>query len=500
MASQIKTGATISYLTVFLSFGLGLLYTPWMVHQIGVADFGLLSLITAFMSYFMLDLGLGQAVARFVSIAVAENNKNKIDCIISSALRIYLIIDTIIFILLVVSFLFINDIFVKLTSEELEKFKVIFCISGFFSILSFPMMPLSGVMMAHERFVPLKTCEMIQKLLNAFLTIALLCSGGGLYGLVILQGAIGVGVGVYKLIYIRYKIGVNISFFNFDNDIVKALFGFSVWICIILICQRLVVNLCPTILGIRASTTAISIFAIGSTMEGYVWHFSQALNGLFLPRVANLTVKDKGKSEISALLIKVGRFQFIIVGLLISGFCVLGQSFIVLWMGDSFSDSYYVAILMISTGIITLTESIAETLLYVENEVKYRAVIFSVSAITSCILSYILAGSIGAIGCAIAIFTSNLLCGVIGMNMVYSKILGLDIKAFFSKTHIKLFLPLGISLFIGFGLCRIIPTDNWQNLVLVGCLYTVIYYTSFWFCGLNIYEKDVIKSLLKIKK
>ena len=39
--NQIKTGAIISYVALFLNIVIGLLYTPWMINTIGKADYGL---------------------------------------------------------------------------------------------------------------------------------------------------------------------------------------------------------------------------------------------------------------------------------------------------------------------------------------------------------------------------------------------------------------------------------------------------------------------------
>ena len=47
--NQIKQGAIISYIAIFFNIAAGLIYTPWMVGQIGVSDYGLYALIGAFL-------------------------------------------------------------------------------------------------------------------------------------------------------------------------------------------------------------------------------------------------------------------------------------------------------------------------------------------------------------------------------------------------------------------------------------------------------------------
>ena len=65
--SKIAKGAIISYVAIFLNLAITFFYTPWMIRQIGVSDYGLYSLVYSFISYFILDFGLHQAIQRFIA-------------------------------------------------------------------------------------------------------------------------------------------------------------------------------------------------------------------------------------------------------------------------------------------------------------------------------------------------------------------------------------------------------------------------------------------------
>jgi len=71
---QIKIGGIISYLTIGFSIISGLIYTPWMISIIGQSNFGLYTLVTSVLVMVTIDLGLSEAVTRFVSKYRAENN------------------------------------------------------------------------------------------------------------------------------------------------------------------------------------------------------------------------------------------------------------------------------------------------------------------------------------------------------------------------------------------------------------------------------------------
>ena len=52
---QIKIGAILSYFSIILNVGAGLLYTPWMVKMIGQSQYGLYTLANSLISLFLVD-------------------------------------------------------------------------------------------------------------------------------------------------------------------------------------------------------------------------------------------------------------------------------------------------------------------------------------------------------------------------------------------------------------------------------------------------------------
>ena len=499
MANQIKTGAVISYITIIVSFCLGLIYTPWMIRQIGVSDYGLYGLAIAFLSYFILDFGLGEAIARYVSLAVVKKDIEQINKILSTAIRIYLIIDAIIFSVLVICYFFLENIFNSLTPIEIERFKVVFCIISLFSVMSFPLMPMNGIMIANERFIVLKSCDLLNKLIMTCLTVICLLFGYGLYALVLVHALVGFLVALYKGIYVKKNLKYNFNFNNYNATVAKSLFKFSVWVFIIGIAQRLTVNICPTILGIKANTTEISIFSVAMMLEGYIWTFANALNGLFMPRVASLSLKEQNREQITNLMIRVGRIQLFLVGMVISGIVIFGKQFLILWMGETFSKTYLVLLTMIMTGFVGLTQSIANTLLYVENEVRYRAFFFLLSSIVSFITSWVLCGSLGAIGCGIGIIISNTFC-LFCMNVVYHYVLHLNIVRFFKECHLKMLIPIIILTILELYVANIINITSWGILLFCGLCYTLSYVMVLWLTSLNTNEKELILRMVQTIK
>lgn len=137
-SKQIKLGAIVSYIAIAFNILAGLLYTPWLISKIGQADYGLYTLCASIIGFFAMDFGIGGAMSRFLSKYRAEGNQEKLNTFLGIIVKLFLIIDAIIFSALLVMFILIEQIYIKLTPAEIEKLKVLYVIAGMFSVISFP--------------------------------------------------------------------------------------------------------------------------------------------------------------------------------------------------------------------------------------------------------------------------------------------------------------------------------------------------------------------------
>ncbi|KQB99629.1 lipopolysaccharide biosynthesis protein [Pedobacter sp. Hv1] len=494
--SQIKRGALMSYVAIIFNIIAGLLYTPWMVKQIGKSDYGLYILVTSFLTYFVMDFGLGQTIARFLAKYRAEKQEHKVNQLLGITTRLYLYINLILLVVLIVIFFLIEYVFKELNPIELVKFKTIYCIAGLFSLISFPFMPLNGILIAYERFILLKFCDFISKVGLIVAMVIALYFGYKLYALVAINAIMGIIIILIKLFYINRTTNVRVDFYYKSRDLSKQLLGFSVWVTVIGIAQRLMLNIAPTLLAIYSGTIAIAVFSIGNFIEGYVWTFASALNGLFLPKVAKIVSSSTNRDEVTKLMIRVGRMQLFIIGVLFVGIITLGKEFIVLWMGPDFVSSYPIVLLLILPGLIPLTQEIAISLMYVENEVKFKAILYISSSIVSIVISLFLIPKLGALGAAIGIFIALMIFQVIGMNIVYYKKMKLDMGYFFKECYGKMLLPLGLSLGFGFFISNWFLASSFVLFTSKVLMISLFYFMSMWFLGLNVNEKGLIITLI----
>lgn len=495
-STQIRKGAILSYIAIFFNIVAGLVYTPWMINQIGQSDYGLYSLAITLISFFAIDFGLGEAVARFLSKYKAEKNTAKEEAFLGIIFKMYIILDIIVILAIIILLLFLEIIYSGLTPLELEKFRVVFTIAGLYSIASFPFIPLNGILISNERFIFLKFIDLLNKFLVIITMVIVLILGYKLYALVIVNAVIGIVSIILKLNYLIANRLLNINFKTSDKILLKEILNFSIWTAILSIAGRLIYNITPTILAANAGTIQISIFAVAMTIEGYTWTFANALNGLFLPKITRMTTLKSNSSDIEKLMIKVGRIQLLIIGLLVFGIFFMGKEFMLLWMGSEFSDSYFVSILLIGPTLITLTQGIANTALIATNRIKFIALCSLISSLLSVCFSILLTQYFGAIGAGIAIAIGQLIGSVFGLNLVYHKILKINVLNFFKECHLKMSLPLLITGLLVVTIQKYFPVNNLFLFLIKAIVVTLIYITLMWKLALNNYEKNLIYDFL----
>ena len=494
--SQIKAGAAISYLALFLNIAIGLVYTPWMIRSIGKADYGLFTLAMSVIHLFVFDFGLGSAVTRYVSKFLAEGRQDKVDQLLGVVSKLYFIGDCIILIGLAIVYFLLPNIYQGLTPEEMEKFKTIYVIASLFCLISFPFIPLNGVLTSYEKFVPLKLCDLSHKIIIVVLMTACLLLGYGLFTLVIVNSLAGIIIILLKLNVLGWPRIKAIRWRFWDKHLMRAILGFSVWVTVILLAQRCIFNIAPSILAFYSTSAVITILGLSICLEGYTYSFASAINGMFLPRVSRM-IQNGNRDDILALMIRVGRIQILIIGLICVGFVAVGRSFINAWLGLGFEEVYTCALMLILPSFLQLPQEIGNTTLYAENKVKLQAIVFTCMALLNIVLAFPLTKFFGVKGICFSIMVAYLF-RTISMDVIFYKHLNINIFRFFKESFIKMFPFILLSLGLSFFTIKFIAlSGGWVAVAAEALICTTFYVLIMWFAVMNKEEKSLITTPLK---
>ena len=495
-SQQIKYGAMLSYSGIVLYILIGLLYTPWMIRCIGQADYGLYTLAYSIISLFVFDFGISSSVQRFVAKYNAEGRPDKVNMCLSIVYKLYCILDIVLLTVLVTIYFFTPLIYREFSSEQISQFKIVYLIVSVFSVLSFPFIPLNGVLSAHEKFVQLKSCDLFSKITTVFVCVICLWYGYGLVSLVLTNSIIGLLFIGIKIIIVFTDTNVKIDIKNWDKPELKNILGFSMWTMAVALCQRSIFSLAPTILGMFDGALSIAILGVAISLEAYNYSFAYALNGLFLPRISRI-LNEKG--DVLPLMIRVGRIQILTIGFVLIMFIIVGQSFIINWLGDNYGASYWCTLLFIVPAFLLLPADVADQTLIADGKVKYRGLGYLIMSCVNIPLSLFLTKYYGLYGLAVSIFCAYMIRNI-ALYIMYYQILHIDVGVFFKSTFIRMGPGLCTAAVVSSLLVHLFTFAGWLDVLVSALIVTIVYVVVMYLLALNASERNLMFSRLKLWK
>lgn len=494
-SKQIKAGAVLGYITIGINLMAGLIYTPWMIRSLGQNNYGLYTLSVSLIGILVMDFGLGAAVTRFLSLYNSNNDREAANNLLGIIYKFFFLLDLVIAAVLLVVYFYIGSIYKELSPVEIQKLKIIFLISAFYSILAFPFGTLNGILTSYEKFVQLKACELFYKLLNMALIIGALKLGYGLYTMVLANAVTGIVNILMKLVFVRKTTSIRVNFHYRERKTAKEIFSFSLWSTVVNIAQRFIYNIIPSILGIYCGAISISVFGASATVEGIVFTFASAINGLFLPKVSRILTKENKEERLLELMIKVGRIQLFLIGIIFTGFLAVGRDFIGFWLGSGFQNAYICILLLIFPSIFELTQHIAGLTVTASGMVRLQSYVYVVMAVINVALSALLTREYKEVGAAVSVCTAYLF-RTIAMNFIYHRKLKINIFRFFKECFLKMGVPLVISLAAAIFI-SLMPYKGISLFLIKGGGIAGIYLALMWGMGFNAFEKELFLSLFQ---
>lgn len=497
--SQLKKGAILSYVTIFLTNIIGLVLTPFIIKSLGDAEYGLYMLIGAFVGYIsVMDLGLNNTIVRFVAKYRAEQDKEGEENFLGTTMLIYTAISIVVVLIGLVLYFNLETIFANsLTIAEMDKAKVMTAILIFNIAITLPGGAFTAICSGYEHFVYPRMVNILRYVVRSALVVALLLYGGDAIGLVLLDTAMNILVIMVNGYYVFKKLKVSFKLHRFEKRLIKDIFSYSLWIFIMALVYELQWRGGQVLVGIKIDTVSVAVYAVGVLLGTYYGAFASAINGVFLPRAMQLVVKKSSGKELTDMMIKIGRITFLVLLMVLGGFILFGKEFINLWVGNTFKDSWLIALLIMIASTNILVQSFADSLLRAKNLFKFKGLLYIFLIILGTIIGYFLIDIMGSIGMIWGICSSWFLSQMI-MNIYFSKRLELQIGRFYKELVIKIIVVFSITLIIGYFIDKLFIDQNWINLLIKSSFYLTIYLIAMYFLVINSYEKDLIKKTFKV--
>lgn len=471
--NQIKVATLVSYISIAVNIISGLLFTPWLIHQLGDGDYGIYSIGTSIITLLIMDFGISEAVAKYVAQYRTEGKEEKVTELLSLVTKIYLILALIFLALFSVLYFFLGNIYAGLTAGELIKLKNVYIIIAIYNVFAFAFTPLSGIMLAYEHLVSLKLCDIVLRLLTIVITIIAIINGLGLYSAVMANAIAGVAVIAYKLYIIQSNHRFKIDLSYQDNDLLKKIFSFSVWVALLVITQRCIYSITPSILGALSSSNEVTLYSVSSALEGYAYSFGSVISTLFLAKITR-QLEAGDYDGFNKLIITTGKIQFLLCAVILGGFICVGNDFINLWMGNGYEITYTMTVILLIPSVFIWPFMTASVGLTVANRVKGPALVNLGTACINIFMECILVGKLGALGAVLSIAIANSFKDI-ALIFVYKKYLPIRLHQFIKEVFVIYGVPLAMITVFGVCLLKFVPLGGTVGFLIKGIAIVMLY-------------------------
>lgn len=496
--NELKIGAILSYIVIALNMIVAVVYTPVLTRSLGQSEYGLYSMISSIISYLtVLDLGFGNAIIIYTTKYRAKNQKDEEEKLHGMFLKIYTFIGIVAGILGGILYFNVSNIFGNsMTIEEINKAKKLMIILTFNLVVTFPLSVFTSIITAYEKFIFSKLINIIRIILTPIIMIPLLLNGFKSISLVIVITVLNISTLLINMIYCFRNLKIKIKFEKIDFKLLREIFAYSFFIFLNTIIDKINWSVDQFVLGAVNGTIEVAIYSLAAQINTLYLNFSTAISGIMLPKVTKMITNGEKKSEINKLFIKVGRLQFLLLSLIITGFIIFGRQFMILWGGKEYEKAYEVACILIIPVTIPLIQNLGISILQAQNKHRFRTLVLFGIALLNVAISIPLAKMYGAIGSAIGTSLGIIIGPTLIMNWYYKKKVGIDIKQFW-KSIIEMSIPIIIVFLIAIFTIKLIDISKLINMIIAIIVYTIVFCITVWYFVMNDYEKDLIRKPIK---
>lgn len=497
-----KIGVIYSYVMMFVQVFSAVLFTPLLIRTLGPSEYGVYQLVYSITAYIaLLDLGVGNAVIRYMAKYRANNDTESQRKFMGVATAFYLMVSAIVLLVGVVLVGAFPLIFAKgLNEAEIALGRKLLIVTVLSSALTLGTSGFSNTLMAFERFSFINLVRISLDVFKLVASITVLVSGGGSVGVVLLYFVINIVLrGIYTY-YVLFKLKIRPSFKKIQFSFVRETVSYSAFVLLQMISVQINSMTDSVLLGIMAkgSSFVIAIYGAGAQVVQYFKTVGTQMSGVLMPGVVRLVESGAKAKDLQNEMARIGRIILMMLGMVFTIFVVNGQQFIVLWAGENYEQAYLVAVAIMLPTMFNMVQAIGNQILWALNKHRMQAVIQLVSAVLNVILTAFLIKwnpLIGAvIGSVIALTVGDILC----MNVMFKKEIGISLLGYYKNLLHGILPSLLLSAVGGLIFNQIgLSVYGWFGLI-VNCLVMIaIYGICMLTFGMNSSEKCMISNMLK---
>ena len=393
---------SVNYLVTGTELLIGIFMLPFNVAHLGQSAYGLWVLVASITVYFsMFDMGYGVAQVRFAAKYRAQGDFKALNEIASTMFCVFSGIGLLTFLVAFGIAWNLGELFQFETAGDTRTGRIVLLFISAYVALGFPFSVFGGIVNGFQKQYLNGAVAFVTAIVVALVNVAVLLAGYGLPELV------AATTGVRILSYLAYALNayrvfpaLRIRPWFFNRDRLREVTGFSVFILIIDLANKLNYSTDTIVIGAFMGTWAVAIWAVAQRLIEIVQRITDQLNGALFPVVVDTSTVER-VDKLQKILIQGTRLSLAMVVPLATVLGLTARPLVMLWVGPNFEGS--VNVIYILSVVVALRVGNATSTVILKGSGLHKVLAFSnlCMAISNLVLSVVLVRWYGLIGVAI---------------------------------------------------------------------------------------------------
>lgn len=498
-----RTGVLLSYANSIINLIVGLVLSTAILRLLGDTEYGVYQTIASFANYLiLLEFGTGTVMTRNISMLKSKNcTKEEIDNNTSTVWTVTTILSLLIVIVSVVFYCLIDVIYQNsLSPQQIAHAKNIFIPIVAYLIFSFVSQTLNGVILANEHYSYASIVNIIKTVIRATTLILVLSFVRNAIVIAFLDAALSGIVVIVSYLYCKVKFNTCFSFRKFKFSIFVSVLP----LCFAIILQAIVNqannNVDKFLISLILSPEAVTMYSISLFIYNTFSSLTTIPISLYGPQIVKNVAVDMPPNKLTDTLIQPSRLIALTGGTIVFGFIAFGKQFVSLFYGDSYTDAWLYAVILMIPAFINMSNGVIINVLNAMNKRHIRSFVLLGTTVLNVLLTIVWLQLFGMIGAAIATAISLLLGQILVMNIYYAKKLHLRIMYLFYHTYKGILLSQIAAMVLSI-LSTLFITNTWISFFVGATVYLASFAVLYLLVGANNSEKQKIKACLyKLKR
>ncbi len=395
---QVVKNVGSSWVALAVNILVGIFLSPFILHHLGDAAFGIWVLIFSLTGYYgIFDFGIRSSIIRFVSKYTATHDLNELTGLINTALFAYSCVGVLCLVLTMAGSLYVDRIFHVAPALQSDA-RWLLIVVGTSVAMGFPLGMFGGVLEGLQKFYILNWTNIVSSLLRLVLIVVFLERGYGLLTVALITVGMPFLASIVRAGIALRAISIEFSRAHVDRDSFQRMANYSGVTFMIIVAAQLRFKTDAIVIGTFLSSAAITYFYAGSRLVDYAGEVVSSLAQIFVP-MSSQSDAAGNVDRLRKIFIAGNRVCAFTTFPMTATFIIMGRSIIEVWLGKRYvALGYPVLITLIVPTTLMLMQSASSRILFGISKHGQFAVVALLEGIANLIFSILLVRPFGILG------------------------------------------------------------------------------------------------------